>query len=109
MGLDWRDGNNVIDCLIDSPVSNVAATGILTMRCWRVAEYPRLWIVGGYSRAVIVQNHGRPCGACTERNIRPIQRRSSSNTAKSFGPYSMTPRRFLFEMFENERCHLNRR
>ena len=45
--------------------------------------------------AVIVQNHGRPCGACRDMKMRPMQR-SPAHTSKSFGPQSMAPRRFLF-------------
>ena len=45
--------------------------------------------------AVIVQNHGRPCGACRDMKMRPMQR-SSAHTPKSFGPRSMAPRRSLF-------------
>jgi hypothetical protein len=36
---------------------------ISAIACSRVAEYPRLLIVGGYSLEVIVQNHVRPSGA----------------------------------------------
>src|ERR1700741_471008 len=43
----------------------------------------------------IVQNHGRPCGACGDMRVRPTHQ-SVSDTSKSCGPQSTAPSRFLF-------------